>query len=60
MAAVMKRLPNQAKALARFQIDQVLLNAEFPETEQTSYVTVHAERDHKSAKQFPNFLQISH
>ena len=37
VAAVMKRLPNRAKALARLQIEQVLLNAEFPETEQTSY-----------------------
>ena len=37
VAAVMNRLPNWAKALARLQIEQTLLNAEFPESEQTSY-----------------------
>ena len=31
VAAVLKRLPNRAKATARLQIEQVLLDAEFPE-----------------------------
>ena len=31
VAAVLKRLPNRAKAMARLRIKQVLLDSEFPE-----------------------------
>ena len=32
VAGVLKRLPNRTKAMARMQIEQVLMHAEFPET----------------------------
>lgn len=32
VAAVLKRLPNRPKAMARLRIEQVLMEAEFPET----------------------------
>ena len=31
VAAVLKRLPNRAKAIARLKIEQVLMDVEFPE-----------------------------
>ena len=31
VAAVLKRLPNRAKAVARLEIDKILLNVEFPD-----------------------------
>lgn len=39
VAAVLKRLPSRAKARARPHIEQVLLNAEFPESEEVPYDT---------------------
>ena len=37
-AAVMKRLPNQAKAVVCLKIEQLLINAEFPKNEHTPYI----------------------
>ena len=53
-AAVLKWLPNRAKAMAKLKIEQVLVNSEFPDSPTTQYSFEHMYHNFQQ----PNSLYI--